>query len=848
MAHILRKYISNRGSALFMVISTMTALIISCMAMYFTMVSANSAQYAVFGQMQATQTAVSLKDIVLKSFAPDNDSTGGNVLLEKMLKLDEGDCITTDANGFMALDPNKETGKNQTEIGAYSVTITCLAKDPATGYMKFDILAMSSFDGSRDAVHVTYDYNPNNPAGPVGNGSGGDMELFAATGYVPNDAYINGGYYLTNVFYDTQYTYMNTYGGSGENRIGQDLYTGGNLMLGSDAMSVVHSASNDAISSADVDKIGPITWAIRGNFYPNLNSDMGMRGGSRILVGGNFVHNCGNNLFYVKNGTYDGETDDHICIYVNGDFDYSGSDIKKDTWVFVNGNVYNIGNNKQDNVRLFVTGTETERQEKTKTISQNLKNNLTVEEWAKDKWPDNMWPKDDDGNYIKTPPLTFTEAMGKVNGPKGLINEKTQTIAYYKWDLSGNTKGSGTQHVDVRINATNSDWTDDKGDTYAANARNFIFAYPDSESEKLVNDGSETGVVGKTFIIDSVMVHDDNDRGKNIIIDTGDNPDNIMTIKLGDVTGHGEFSWFVDESGNTFTGRPNSYKRLVILKGRGTVLFDIPDGIIYQDASCQVTAHVGWFLIEGGKIGTKDGHLDFSGIDPQGKYAAKIVPYIHKTCNGYYETEKDESGFDASKYDGCEFTTATSEIKCQECMETNLTQVTCSVHGDVNKYCSKCHPEKETRTDWCINHVDKLAFDEFYDTLSGTEKEWVTDSEGIVYPTTNIMLVSCDESAEIRFSHTTKDENIVNNEFFGFIYAPYMSYLAAKGAQAGGLIKLCGGMTVGDYDIQAIHAYIGCYPDKMPTELAGMDGGGVMAGNKLEGAAKSWKISIGGYT
>ena len=109
------------------------------------------------------------------------------------------------------------------------------------------------------------------------------------------------------------------------------------------------------------------------------------------------------------------------------------------------------------------------------------------------------------------------------------------------------------------------------------------------------------------------------------------------------------------------------------------------------------------------------------------------------------------------------------------------------------------------------------------------------------------MLVSCDESADMRFSQTTNNENIINNEFFGFIYAPYISYLAAGGAQAGGLIKLCGGMTVGDYDIQAIHSYIGCYPDKMPNELANMAGGGSMAGGKLTGTTKSWKIEIGGY-
>lgn len=64
----------------------------------------------------------------------------------------------------------------------------------------------------------------------------------------------------------------------------------------------------------------------------------------------------------------------------------------------------------------------------------------------------------------------------------------------------------------------------------------------------------------------------------------------------------------------------------------------------------------------------------------------------------------------------------------------------------------------------------------------------------------------------------------------------------------GGYVRLCGGLTVGDYDLAGFESYIGCYPDKMPNEIAGMAGGGSMAGGKLGGTTKSWKIEIGGYT
>ena len=814
MAHMFRKYTSNRGSALFMVISTMTALFISCMAMFFSMASARSSQYMVFNQTQANQSATSISRIVHSRISDRNSD-----LYDKVIALEEGEYLTTDANGFKSLDPGEATGLDDDQIGAYSITITCIWSNEDGTQKEFDIMVISSVDGSRDCVHTTFRYGEDGSL-PAVDGDG-DAELFAATGYVPNDAYISGGYYLTNVFYDTQYTYMSTYGDSGENRIGMSLSTGGDLMFGGNAMTVVHSASNDAISSADVGKIGPVTWAIRGNFYPNLGSDMGMRGGSQILVGGDLINNSGNNFFYIKNDGYTGSLNlndyehSHISIYVNGDFDYSGADLKTNTWVFVNGNVYNVGNNAQPNARIYVTGNAAERAEKTATLSTST--------------PIYEWPVT--GSFGDG--LNYTEAMD-------LLGQKTATIAYYKWDLSSCFTSS--EHIDIRLNATNSSWTDKDGNTFGPNQNTFIISYDNNTTSAPLlqqNGGNELGVVGDSFIIDSVQTHTDNNTASQVIlIDTGDEEDNVITIKLSDVTGNGEFSWFVDEQYDwmtgtsnfgTLTGMINNNMRLVLVKGRGTVVVDVPNGVTYQDAGYQLSGHIGWWLIEGGKVETKDGHLTFTGVDPQGKYSAKIVPYIHKSC---------ETG------DGCHFTEEFVSTKCQLC-GGDLLGVSCDVHGNVNKYCPECHPEKADRKDWCENHFHKPAFDTFYSSLSGESKDAVTGADGeIVYPTTNFMLSSCEESAEMRFSMLKNGANITNNTVFGFIYAPYMSYLAAGGAQAGGLLKLCGGMTVGDYDIQAINAYIGCYPDKMPNDLAGMGIGSIKGKIK---SSKSWKIEIGGY-
>ena len=828
MAHMFRKYTSNRGSALFMVISTMTALFISCMAMYFSMASARSSQYMVYNQTQANQTTMSISRLVMGELTNLQLDDAGNVVLSDLYNavdaLEEGEYITTDANGFKSLDPGIDSlGPDDPNLGAYSVTITC-EKDNGDGTKVIDVMVLASVDGSRDAIHIKI---PNFGAvlgdGDPGDAGGGDAELFAATGYMPNDAYIDSGYYLTDVFYDTQFTYMNTFDtGGSHNRIGYSMRTGGDLFLGANGQSVVHAANTENIDPNEVAEIGPTTWAIRGNFYPTLSSDMAIRGGSEILVGGNYYKD-GEPAFQPKNSPYNGHLPignsqyDHINIYVNGDFYYGNNQIKGNTWIFVNGNfVCDNTNPPGNNVRIFVTGDRTAKK-------AYCKSQVNLEEWPKS------------GTFAYG--MTYTEFLEK-------LGRETATVAYYKWDLSGETKSA--PKIDIRINATTSDWNG-----IPANQYTYIIAHDkNTDMGKLVDEGKEAGVIGDSFVINSVLTHGDNDHAQTIVIDTGDDPDNVITIKASDISGgDGIFSWFYDnlESWNpsspmhTPTGDLNDKrKRSVLVFGRGTVLIDVPNGITYQDAGSQFTGHIGWWLIEANKQGgnygafQSNGHLTFEGVKGDGQYSATVASYIHKVC---------EPG------DGCvQHEKTDNATKCQDC-GGKMTVVSCDKHGDqVGRYCSVCHPEKSItkKTNWCKSHFERAKFENFYkNTLSNENRALVTDKKGIVYPTTNFMLISCDEGSDMRFTVMKDNKGIEHNQFFGFIYAPYVSYRAAANYTMGGEIGLVGGMTVSDYDLSNIKSYIGCYPDKMPMDLAGMGIG--KAGSKLQGTSKSWKVEVGGY-
>lgn len=790
--------------------------------MYFSVVSSRSSQYAVFNHTQATQSADSIAQIIYRAIGNvgNQESTGGGVLLEKLKGLAIGESISTDADAFESMNPTSAGAQGKLDpeqLGAYSVIITRL-EDAATGEPRYDLNVMSSVDGNRDSVHYIINYHEetldNN------NGEAGDMKLFTATGYLPNDAYINGGYYLTDVFYDTQFTYMNFYNGSGENRIGFNLYTGGDLAIGNDAMTAVHSATSNAIASADVSKIGPVTWGIRGTFLPEFGSDFGIRGGSRYIVGGD-LKNYGNSFFYTKNDGYTGNEDVNkpIYIYVNGDFVSKNSSLTlKNIYLFVNGEV-NCNFLLDNGSRVFVTDLS-----KAHGTCQNGVGHFEQWNWT---------------NGTGQPGMSLAEAMAA-------LDAETKTIAYPKWDLSPNIAVAGTQTLNIKLNA-NSYATTIDGQTLDAKQCTYLISY-DNTTETATHiktpsnpGGTENGAIGKNFIINSIKISGDNQTPRTIVIDTGDDPNNIITIQVKGNYGAGNktFMWFPESiyDLNSYSGRN------VILKGRGTVLVDIPKGITYQDNCTQYIMHYGWWSMIGGQETMENGHLVFKAGDVQAKESEHIVPYIHKLCGTANNADCD-----------CQFSREDMDEECPLHPGTKMKKVICKRdgdeakgHGQVATYCPSCEPEKndsskDSSANWCASHVDRKKMEAYYNTLSGTVKDRWTGKDGkIIYPTTNFFIVSCEESAEMRFAQAVGGESITFNRLFGFIYAPYIMYKASGGNNAG-VIKLCGGMIVSDYDIMGVNSYMGCYPEMMPKQLAGI-GGGVIVGN-LGGAVKSWKLKL----
>lgn len=812
MTHALRRYTSNRGSALFMVISTMTALMIACVAMYFSVVSSRTTEYATFFQTQSYQSASSITEML---FAGLNDSASSfrEDLSAAMFALNEGETLTTGLNEFTGsftpgTDISADEADRLAQLGAYSVDITRLPNEKVGGKecWTFDIATTSVVNGQSEIVH-TYVHLETGDTPAVPSSDGG---VFAATGYVPNDAYLDGGFFMTDVFFDTEFTFTNMYG-SKANYMSGNLATGGSLTL-QEYIQPIGSAGGDYAASF---LTRPTTWAIRGDLTNNGNNQIKLLGGSTVYVGRDVsLAQYGSTFASADGGTYD--------VYVLGDvYIRSGASLEAVN-MYVDGNIYlqggwsNIGT-------LYINGS-------------------VIKDGGNATLPDS-YPKWDDS----APGLTYDEVVEQ-------LEEKTSSDSYYKWkikdsDVAGDFK--------IKLNG-------DGDGTYQADKmkHTFTIAYPGSES---ANDASITNkiVTRKGTITGFEGSDPGNGEPLTVVIDTGDDSNNVITLRVKaylDIDGDGvneTFAWFPGNHGestgfNLGTGKSKS----ILVKGKGSVIIDIPEGVTYQDAFAQQFMHYSWFVMLGGQETTAaDGKVynstNLNNATAFNGYAAAVnaAQFIHRDC-------KDG--------DGCSYTIETTindkEKECVYCGEP-AKFVFCGTHGKVCTFCPNpdCQSNEGKKSEQidpdvdyfkekalCNNRLHKPAVDSYLNSHSDLKaRVSITNSEGVtevVYPTTNIFLVNANESAEIRFSQTAKEGGgaIMQNSFYGYVYAPYMTF-KAMGSSGTAINRFFGGLTVSDYVLDDGYAFTGCYPEIMPTDLMSKDS----LESPIDGVPKNWKITFG---
>lgn len=774
MAHTLRKYLSCRGSALFMVLSTMTALMICCMAMYFSVVSSRSTQYATFNQQQSYQSAVSISDTLIGGLNDGSLAEFGSLLNGLT---NPGDSVTTGSNGFEAFGKTsgiESTDAYDSQLGAYSVTVTRLEDETVAGTTRktYDVVVTTSVNGVKEAYHTVV-YAPAEP--PVTSGPS-NTQIFAGTGYVPNDNAFNYGVFNTNVFLDSPEVFVKGYAGLGNDmKISSDLSCGGNMTI------------NDYF---EVTEDRPMTFAIRDTFKFTSASDnwLSFKGSekSTVLVGRDMYieGNCA-----IKNAN----------VYILGDLYIAGNmGNLVDSNYFVAGKVYLNGKQvgKEGNVGLSGV--------RCSAVDNSLNGGVGPANPPAGKW---------DNSVSSSGFLTQEEALN-------LLLEKTETTNYYKWEIDTDKYPEVNPILGKKVTLKFTT-------TYLNPVPTYTLRY--AEHARRVSD---IEYEGKGCIIEDSVLTDDSGSvgytGLTVIIDTGDDPDNTFVIRVQanrDFDGDGRneaFSW-KPSSTNEWSNRPVA----VIVKGKGSVVIDVPEGVTYQDSDRQMTMHYGWFVLGGGTETTQtNGSIAYNAeVCQTGNMVTFYSQFVHMDC------------YDG---DGCVYMEENSSSTCPNCGGFKKT-VSCVSHGELSSYCPTCNPDLGgDHAGECSHHIDKDAIDAYLNTHPDLKERMKGDDGEVIYPTTNIFLVSIEESADIRLSYGLDQKQIIQNALFGYVYAPYMTLNLFGDNSGGGYIRLFGGATVSDYIIQSNPAVVGCWPSQMPMNAMDQE----KLQEELPGAPKNWKFDV----
>ena len=756
--HTFRKYISNRGSALFMVISTMTALMITCMAMYFTVVAARSTTFAIFNQKQSYQNSLSIFDMLLNDAQNEHSD-----FRDMMLDMEIGDEISTSGSDKY--------------LGDYVISVKRLENQKEGGVLNhvFDIIVTTTVKGVSETVHSQTYYQPPSVKDEILENPNISMSpTFAATGYVPNDVYLDRGRFYCDVYFDNEITYFGAYDGS-------QLFNHGDINC---AGSVVFRDGKSWFPDSKTNS--PIVFAVRNNLTMK-DSSINMKSTDKILVGGNL---------YLGSEIHNAE------IYVNGDLYLTKQN--QSCKFFVNGNIYVECFSNPSNY-VWCNGT-----------IYDSNNKITKQ----DTWD----------NYAKTNKniLSYNDMILE-------LDRRTQTNPYYKWTISDdvvNLDKTIGNHQKLTVEASNKPLYIVHQDAYSTN--NAAYAgYNDEENDKKWKNGCVIEDIDVSAVYDHAF----------IIIDTGDNPDNVYTIRVKpnryDNKGNKNvFSWTGSQA--------DSIRVRVLVKGRGSVVIDVPDGVTYQDTDFSVMAHYNWWIICGGQKPENYGPYDTSAGTVQ-MSPDTLSKYLHSKCGSgctscHYEVTTSTETCTREVSDGKGGTKICSDRDGDGVVEYKKV-IKCKDHGYEATYCPYCesHLIKDIKGDYnlCKDHVDTKAVLSKFNNSSNKD-QWNKDQSGnVIYPTSNIYLVSSAESADFRFGRKLDNTYITWNCMIGYIYAPYMTFFGAGGDAGNAVVKFMGGMTVSDYNFFSEASFLMCVPDNNPAELMDPE-----CLKHRYTAVKDWKITL----
>ena len=605
-----------------------------------------------------------------------------------------------------------------------------------------------------------------------------------ATGYSTVNSTIGNGEYNMPLYFGNEYTVI---GGEDYHlQINNDLTCTGTLRL----------VLNNTAPKSSV----PLTWVIGNNLeldtYNNSLS-IDLKGNTsqpgKLIIGGDLIAS-------------DVNTDSSFAIVGNTD-------------VFVQGDVY-IKNGIQINIggRLFVKGNV-------------YLTDPTIYEWGNPclvNWNVNtsnffvggkVWDSKNNVDAAKSyyvEDYKFSTFVGALDVTSSdwinawsTLDGRMNSPAYERLPVIDNEES--TPHVTLLYNNDYRD-ADYKGKTIAGvtmiNEELTIDKYPDGV---IIDDLIDVAEYNRDNNIKVPGSNDEYSPGhKNIyctVIDTGEDPNAVFKIQI-----KPNHDYDGDGKNETFTWLPlkdsayksdASKKPYVLIKGRGTLAIEVSEGTTYQAAHQEGFMHINWYTMLGGKINRIGSQCWVDRIDTVDCIStASKNGWIHTTGN------------------------CTGNVKCEiiQKTETDNNGEPVQIH-----YCAahdrKVNLLETSANDCCCSGViEKSQIDSWIsENLSSKSTEQIaafTDSNGdTIYPNVNTILVSNDESAQIRLSYFEDGIAVAQNTFWGWIYAPYMTYMAKPGSGGSGGTRILGGIIVSSYISDDWYIYTYCRPNESVINL-----------------------------
>lgn len=843
MKHALRKYISPCGSALFMVVSTMAALIVLVTAMYMSVLSSRQVQYATFDQEQAYVSSSTMADAVVamirKAGDPDHNAQKLAADLVNLIadekKFAVGDTVHTSAN-----DISESSGGL---LDSVDVLITRLDNETIDGvtWMMYDISVTAEKNGIIETTHTIIKTRN----GDVKYDPPAINNFFTATGYLPNDVIINSGVYDSQVFFDNEYVKIGQIEGSDYDKGALDmncpLICAGSLELSHNSATPVETDEPEfwVIGNNLTVVERPYQFDLGGNATAGDLETCIQRG--RILVGGDF--DCTQSSLGFVTGVDNGPTD----LYVLGNCTLGGGMINLHGNLYIGGNLiidsnatgkwYNIDGKIYLNGQIICgDGVDPSR------ISFG---NMSV------SYTDGAWTgavKNDGSDAI----VRWTDSNVPLNGynvsdTQTMINEKIGKSVYPKWTV----KDCDTI-VDINFCGYYTNKMQDQYNGFANDTIKNAIAkcFPTYQDAVTAYEPCYVRTISSNCTIQHIYNYGETNYGvPTIILDTGD-AGNTLVINLlanRDTDGDGvedTFSWrptqrkpIIDTATNmpvienALTGKiswSETYDREgttnqinIITIGDGNLVLNVgeysvlnPDktvkykrSIVYESTMQEFFGHYAWFMAHGGSY------------DPAGKESTTngvktTLPFFNRGSWVQPDTAQN-SIHHADKCSSCEY----EEITLKDDEGKDYTAHKCKQHNTI------VEGELQENTCYCEGRVEKSKYAGKY-SYNGKEQ----------LPNVNIFIVSSSESADIRLA-TPGDTAPMNNVYFGYVYAPYMTYVDM--AQGGGL-KSVGGLIVSDYIMAGTYTYVFALPDQGINEVAG-DGLDI-SDTFIPAANREWRV------